>query len=125
MERTHGETHYEPETCFGCKLLSVSFSQAAMPTRHPSVAVENRREGKLVKDLAAFKAMRLQGEHPKSVMGAHEVAQKAQCSFEIESGMLAETKAKGRDLANGGKEWVRRTEDAHSAVKRGEVVTAD
>lgn len=122
MEQTHGYTHWDPDNCFGCKVQTITVSQAAMPTRHPQVAKIEAADKKLIQDLAAYKTMRLQGEHPKSVKGAHDVAQRAQSSFEIESGQLAKDHAKGRDLANGGKEWARRSEEAHKAIKNGETI---
>lgn len=72
MEKTHGVTHYDPETCFGCKVLTVGFAPSIFTTTPggAKAADNKRREGTLVKDLAAFKRMRVDGLHPRSTAGA-------------------------------------------------------
>ena len=127
MIKTHGETHYDPDGCFGCKILSVGVAPSAMPSRHPVAATQVYREKELVKDLDAFKRMRVAGQHPRSTRGAAKVESQAESSFEIASGQLAHQMAKGKDasstkISQRGKEWRRRTEDAHSSIQRGEVI---
>jgi hypothetical protein len=128
MLKTHGETHFEPTTCFGCKILTVGVAPSAMPSRHPGAANNVFREKALVKDLAAFKRMRLAGLEPRATRGAAKVESEAESTFEVATGQMAHTMAKGRDGASSkisqrGKEWRRRAEDAHTAVRKGEVVT--
>ena len=128
MKRTHGETHWEPDTCFGCRILTTTFAPSIFATTPggAKAASNNKREKALVGDLAAFKRMRLAGEHPRTTRGAARIESQAESSFEIESGQLAHEKARGKDagklISKRGAEWRRRSEDAHQAIKRGEVV---
>ncbi len=130
MNRTHGITHYDPETCFGCKVQTVGFAPSIFTTTPggAKAADNNRRERELVADLAGFKDMRLDGLYPKQTKGAARIRNMAESTFEVESGQLAVDKAKGRDAAKSisrrGKEWRRRAEEAHTAIRRGETVTA-
>lgn len=48
MIRTHGRTHYDPDTCYGCKLLSVEFGK---PTFQPHY---NHAVGKFVRSQREF-----------------------------------------------------------------------
>lgn len=125
---THGVTHWDPDTCFGCKVKTVGVAPSAMPSRHPGAAGAVVREKKLVKDLAAYKRMRLAGENPKSTSGAAKIESECESSYEICSGQPAHTMAKGPDagkpISQRGKEWRRRANEAHEAVRRGEVITA-
>lgn len=127
MIKTHGETHFTPETCFGCKVITVGVAPSAMPSRHPGVANNVYREKALVKDLDAFKRMRVAGLHPKATRGAATIESQAESRYEVDSGQLAHRMAKGRDagkpISKRGQEWRRRANDAHDAVQRGEVIT--
>lgn len=127
MERTHGRDHYEPDACFGCKVLTVGVQPSAMPSRNPDATWRRAAEVDLVKDLDAFKRMRVAGETPKSTRGAARIESQAESSFEIRSGQLAHEKAKGRDAAKPisqrGKEWRRRTVEADKAMQKGEVLS--
>ena len=128
MEKTHGETHYDPIGCFGCKVLTVGFAPSIFSTTPggAKAADNNRRERELVKDLSAFKDLRVEGEKPRSTRGAHRTMMQAESSYEIESGQMAASMAKGHDAGKAGSrrgsEWRRRAQDAHSASQRGEVI---
>ena len=131
MIHTHGETHYLPDTCFGCKVLGIQFAPSIFSTTAggAKAASNNRRERGLVKDLDAFKRMRLDGQHPRATAGAATVESQAESEYEIVSGQLAHKMAKGPDaksdrVSQNGKEWRRRATAAHEAVKKGEVITA-
>lgn len=128
MEATHGVTHYDPETCFGCKVKTVGFSPSIFTTTPggAKAADNKRREGELVQDLAAFKRMRVAGLQPRATKGAARVESEAESTFEVSSGQIAHKMAKGKDagkpITKRGKEWRRRAEEAHTAIQRGEVV---
>ena len=129
MIRTHGVDHWYPETCFGCKIKTVGVAPSAMPSRHPGAANNVVREKDLVKDLDAFKGMRIDGLHPKSTRGAAKIASQAESRYEVESGQLAHEMAKGKDagsdrVSQRGKEWRRRANAAHDSIQRGEVIDA-
>ena len=129
MNLTHGVEHWDPEACFGCKIKTVGVAPSAMPSRHPGAANNVVREKQLVKDLDGFKEMRLNGQHPKATRGAARMASEAESSYEIESGQLAPDMAKGPDAksdrrSQNGKEWRRRANEAHEAIKKGEVISA-
>jgi len=127
MVKTHGETHFDPENCFGCKVITVGVAPSAMPSRHPGAAGAVHREKELVKDLDSFKRMRMAGLHPKATRGAHVIESQAESRYEVESGQLAHRMAKGRDagkpVSKRGQEWRRRANDANDSIRRGEVVT--
>ena len=128
MERTHFGQH--GDACFGCRIQTINIAPSVFETTPggAKAASNKRREGELVKDLAAFRRMRLAGEQPRSTRGAAKVESQAESSFEVASGQLAHEMAKGPDagkpIAKRGKEWRRRTEDAHKAVRRGETISA-
>ena len=129
MIRKHGVEHWDPENCWGCKIKTVGVAPSAMPSRHPGAANNVIREKDLVKDLDAFKSMRLDGQHPKSTRGAAKIASQAESRYEVESGQLAHEMARGRDagsdkVSQRGKEWRRRANAAHDAIQRGEVIDA-
>ena len=129
MIRTHGETHYDPDTCFGCHVLGVQFAPSIFTTTPggAKAADNNRRERGLVKDLDAFKRMRQAGQQPRATRGAAKVESQAESEYEIVSGQFAHEKAKGKDagkpVSQRGKEWRRRANAAYDAVKKGEVIT--
>lgn len=128
MDRTHGATHFDPDNCFGCKVMTVGVAPSAMPSRHPQAASNVHRENQLVKDLAAFKRMRLDGLEPKAMTGAAKIESECESPYEVASGQPAHKMAKGKDagkpVSQRGKEWRRRANEAHDAVRKGEVVTA-
>ena len=129
MIRTHGETHYDPDGCFGCHVLGVQFAPSIFTTTPggAKAADNNRRERGLVKDLDAFKRMRTAGQQPRATRGAAKVESQAESEYEIVSGQFAHEKAKGKDagkpVSQRGKEWRRRANAAYDAVKKGEVIT--
>src|ERR1035437_5582704 len=127
MKKTHGKTHFDPEGCFGCKIMTVGVAPSAMPSRNPGAAHNVFREKEMVKDLDAFKRMRVAGQHPRSTRGAAKGERQAESSFEIASGQLANQMAKGKDasstkISQRGKEWRKRADDAHSSIQKGQVV---
>ena len=127
MERTHGVTHFDPDECYGCKILTVGVQPSAMPSRNPDASWRRAAEVDLVKDLDAFKSARQMGYMPKSTRGAATLMDRAESEFEVQSGQLAADKAKGFDarkpLTKRGSEWRRRTNEAFQAAKKGEVLT--
>ena len=84
------------ETCYPCKLKTVSFSAAAMPTRKPEVGATVARERKLVRDRTAFKAMHQQGIQPGRLNGAAELQDHATTKHEIETGRLLPPQIAGK-----------------------------
>jgi len=77
------------ESCFACKIKSVSFAASAMPTRKPQVASGPWKNDKeLDRDRDAFKAMRQQGIQPKSLKGAADLQDRASTQREIETGKI-------------------------------------
>jgi len=118
----HGTDHWEPETCFGCKIHTVQVAASATPTRSPGVSEKNRLDRKLDADLSAYKRLRLDGLNPKSTEDAAKFEKRAESEYEVVSGQLAPDMAKGKDVSQGGREWRRRAEDAYQASKRGEVL---
>lgn len=127
MDRTHGMDHYDPDDCFGCKVLTVGVQPSAMPSRHPDASWRRSAEVDLSRDLTSFANMRKAGLHPKSTRGAAVLESQAESTFEVESGQLAHQKAKGRDAASNkvsqrGKEWRRRTDEAFTEARKGNVI---
>ena len=76
------------DTCWYCKVASVSFSASSMPTRNTQVSDTIVAEKKLTRDMSAFKAMREQGIQPAKLTGAAELQDKATTKREIETGRL-------------------------------------
>lgn len=131
MEETHGVTHWLPDTCFGCRVKTIGFAPSIFATTPggAKAASMNKREGAMVKDLAAFKRMRLEGLEPRATRGAAKIESQAESTFEVASGQLAHEMAKGRDAGSSrvskrGTEWRRRAEAAHTAIRKGEVIDA-
>jgi hypothetical protein len=122
MPKTHGVTHFDPDTCFGCRIQTVQVAPSATPSRSPGIQSHKQAERALDDDLGAYKRLRDQGLNPKSTNGAAQLEKRAESSFEVESGQLAADKAKGIDASRGGKEWRRRSEEAYDAVRRGETI---
>jgi len=96
------------ETCWYCKVASVSFSASSMPTRNNSVAETNRAEKQLTKDRDAFKAMREQGIQPARLKGAAELQDKAHTKHEIETGKLLGNKGLASKVETTVKELAKR-----------------
>ena len=76
------------DTCYPCKLKSISFAASAMPTRHPGAVATEQRDKKLHKDRAAFKSMREQGIQPARLSGAADLQDHATTKHEIETGRI-------------------------------------
>jgi len=81
------------ESCFGCKIQTISFASSAMPTRRPQAAQTNAAEKRLTRDRDAFKAMREQGIQPARLKGAAEMQDRASTKHEIETGRLIGNKS--------------------------------
>lgn len=126
MQKTHGVTHFDPDTCWGCRIQTIQVTPSATPTRGKGFAVaqRNRAETTLRSDLDAYKRMRRSGHNPKSIDGAAEMERRAESAYEVDSGQLASSKAKGIDAGrkDKGKEWRKRANEAYDAVRRGETV---
>ena len=94
----HRRTHPKPvEGCFGCKVLSVGFSAAAMPTRYPEPVRIDNADQRLTQDLAAYRRLRHAGFQPTHIEGsaAWERAEPT-CQFEFDTGHLIPRKEMGR-----------------------------
>lgn len=107
---THKAKHPEfVADCFTCKVLTVGFSQAAMPTRKPHIVFDTLKEKRLSDDLPAYKRLRLNGVQPTAIDGAADIEKRAEDRFEIEMGHVVpkEHKSQVRD----GLEMVREMKD--------------
>lgn len=130
MALTHGHTHWDPDGCYGCRLKTVGFAPSIFQTTPGGAkAAESRvRERKLVKDLAAFKRLRMDGQTPPTTKGAARLESECESPYEIASAQPAHKMAKGADagksITKRGKEWRRRANEAYEAVQRGEVIQA-
>jgi hypothetical protein len=67
-------------------LLSIAFSQAAMPTRKPGVVAAENRENRWSKDMPAYRRLRENGVQPRQIDGSAELEAKASTQAEIEIG---------------------------------------
>ena len=83
-----GVTH--SPNCFPCRIRTVSFAPSAMVTRSPEAARAKARDPQLEKDRNAYRALRRNGEQPKSVTGAAELQSRANESFEITTGNIVD-----------------------------------
>lgn len=70
--------------CFHCRIKTVNFGAAAMPTRKPQANVQADVERRWSKDFAAYRSMRRQGLQPQSADGAHELMMRATTREEVE-----------------------------------------
>ena len=78
-----------PDTCFGCKVGSITYSPAAMPTRAPGVAENNRWLKNREKDLHAYVDARKEGLEVKGTQGADKLLATAHNKFELSTGQVA------------------------------------
>ena len=85
MKRTHGPDSNHPEDCFGCKVLGVSFSADATPTRNPNVVSSNQMEREWSRDHAAYRRLVKDGVQPAAIDGAANVEQVASSKWEAEN----------------------------------------
>ena len=83
-----GETH--APGCFPCKLATITFAPSAHVTRSPTAVRAKSRDPQLEKDRDAYRALRRNGEQPKSVTGAAELQARANESFEVYTGGIVE-----------------------------------
>lgn len=89
MKRTHGPNSNHPEDCFGCKVLGVSFSADATPTRLPQVVDSNQQERNWSRDHAAVRRLAKEGVTVASIDGAANVEQVATTKWEAENLILS------------------------------------
>jgi hypothetical protein len=88
MSLIHRQTHpeYVPG-CINCKLLTVSISPAAMPTRRDvRYTATDQLEKGWHKDIPAYKRLVKEGLNPERVDGAAEVEAKADHAIEVSEG---------------------------------------
>ena len=83
-----GVTH--SPNCFPCKIRTVSIAPSALLTQSPEAARAKSRDPQLEKDREAYRALRRNGEQPKSVTGAAELQARANESFEVYTGGIVE-----------------------------------
>ena len=126
----HGEKHWDPDGCFGCRVKTVGFAPSIFESTPGGAKAgrKNKAEANLSKDLAAFKRMRLDGLEPRATKNARIIESQAESTFEVASGQLAHKMAKGTDAGSSkvsrrGRQWRKRAEEAHTAIRRGEVVS--
>jgi hypothetical protein len=90
----------DPDGCtrnYRDHLVGFGLTAAAIPSRavnrtpgapdEPAIRTR-RRERQLVRDRDAYKVLRQQGYHPRSVRGAHELAQTATSDGQIEGRLV-------------------------------------
>jgi hypothetical protein len=76
------------ESCFACKVRTVSFAPSAMVTRSPTAANAKVNDPLLDKDRDAYKRLRRDGEQPKNLKGSAALEATANESFEISTGQI-------------------------------------
>lgn len=97
----HAERHKTfQEGCDLCRWSSVAVAASATPTRKggAEAARVNATEKRWEQDMPAYRSLRDQGIQPRSIDGAHDLAQRASDKFEIEAGHVLKTKEQ-RDFA--------------------------
>lgn len=70
--------------CFHCKIKTVGFGAAAMPTRMETANRHAEVERRWTKDFTAYRSMRRQGLQPQSADGAHDLMMRASTREEVE-----------------------------------------
>lgn len=82
----HRETHpnLDVENCFGCRVAGISFGANSTTTRGAEVAATNQTAKNWDKDMPAYKRLRKEGLHPRSIDGAAEVEKKATERWQVE-----------------------------------------
>lgn len=131
MEQTHGVDHWEPDSCFGCKVKTTSFAPSIFATTPGGrkAAQVKASDKKLEKDLAAFKRIVVNSRGqtmPKRIDGAARVESECESHYEVVSGQPAHKMAKGPDagksVSRRGEEWRRRANDAHEEISKQDVM---
>jgi hypothetical protein len=134
--RNHGVTHFDPEGCFGCKVMTVSFAPSAMPSRGAGAhcATANTAEKQLSKDLDAYKRMRKAGLNPRATKGAARVESECGSEYEVLRGKSARDMCKEtiswregdigtqKDVSQDGKQFRKRADEVLKATRAGEIV---
>ena len=77
----HDGQHRSCPACFSIKLRTIQLQGPSAGEREQTVHSRDL-------DMAAYGEMRRQGVQPKNVYGSHEIAQKAESTFEVENGVI-------------------------------------
>ena len=88
MAKTHFGQH--DDSCFACRIQSVSFAASAMVTRS-SASEQKKYEQQRERDIPAYKRLRAEGLQPHRSHDAAKMEQHATSQFEIESGQYLPT----------------------------------
>jgi hypothetical protein len=82
----HREIHpdLDVEGCFGCRVAGVSFGANTTTTRGADVDRINKTDKQWNADMPAYKRLRQQGLHPKSIDGASILEKHATERWQIE-----------------------------------------
>ena len=86
------------EGCYTCKLLTVSISAAATPTRSGPVVAKLQSDQRFARDGAAYKRLRKEGLQPDHIDGCAEIEQRAEHKVEVEE-MTLLPKGKAQKVA--------------------------
>lgn len=95
----HRETHpVDVEGCYGCKLLGLQITPSAMPSRGQGavVAGTNEKEKVLHQDRDAYKRLRMDGLHPRTVDGARDLERNVNSQFDIDLGRIIPKEERSR-----------------------------
>lgn len=129
MPCVNGNEHHDGSADdFGCRIKHVLFAPSCFPTSPggSKAAAMQKGEKQLGKDLDAFKRMRRQGLAVPRTRGAAKIESECESRYEVESAQPAWKQAKGVDAGKAksqrGKEWRRRANEAHDAMRKGQVV---
>jgi predicted methyltransferase len=80
----HWRTHPEPvDGCFACKIMSVSVSADAIPTRRPRAAEVNATERRWNVDMDAYKRIVRSGGQPNQIDGSARMEAHADNPYEL------------------------------------------
>lgn len=81
----HGPDSGHPDGCFGCRVKTVGFAAAAMPTRRAEVNRIERTEASWDVDGEAYKRLRADGVQPHGIDGSAALETLANSKEEIEA----------------------------------------
>ena len=87
----HAERHpYFVDGCFNCKLLSVSISPSATPTRSGAMSVQatNDLAKQWDRDIPAYQSLVRDGLQPETVDGAADLMARAETKDEVEHNVV-------------------------------------
>lgn len=87
--------------CFRCRALSVCVSPSAMPSRTGAAFRQwKAEEVKLERDGEAYKRLRKDGMQPMKIDGSADMEARATTKFEVNSGMIFDNPAQGKEALN-------------------------